>query len=344
MPITTAGSAQPTGRSIFDIHHDIATDSFQKAFDTASATPWITDIYMYSPRYLASFVRQPRPCASLAPYTDGVPLDAPYNRIVTRYNKMRRPGYAPEYETRNNRIDGDTVKVVLPELFDAIERTERGWARTLAGKNVRDLAMSGMRENILDEKDMIIAQGSVGAYDYKGGDAVLGWINGGTDLGNPTGGWQTDTGSNGILDYADADFRKLISAFDAASYTWQPIDVVLTSYINTLLLAYKLPYKDTNNLTMNQATLRGGRIQMTNNLQAPATVSTTVSGAGVGNTMVGCVRLDDMDAGWGVISSGMQVKFIQSGDFAYRYAMREIFSVEVVKSDTIQWMDRIVTA
>jgi len=82
--------------------------------------------------------------------------------------------------------------------------------------------------------------------------------------------------------------------------------------------------------------LRGGRILVSNNIQASVTDDA--------NTMVAAIRLRGGDAKWGLASSGIQQEVHRSGLYTWRYGVREKFALESLDPlQSFAWMDAIDT-
>ena len=300
----------------------------------ATATPQLTDWRVYSNRIIQLFHDQPKAIRKLATLIETQPLDGKTVYEAPTADDIDRPDYAMEPQVDNTGLAGDVITARMPQIYQSVSLTKDKWKQAFAGKPRLPRVMAQLIRKTKIEEDIIGFQGSVKENTLGLIDAALS----ASDLGAPTGVWDVDTGSNGILDNAHLDIDKALDAFVANGLGDLPVDIVMTSYAFNKLKNHPMPNRNTTNLKMVLDKLNGGIIIPTNNLQAPGTAVT----ADV-NSFLAIARGSGEEAGWMIISSGIEQEEWRNGPWHIGYAIREKFRVKMLDSDYIRWMDAIDT-
>ncbi len=300
----------------------------------ATATPQLTDWRVYSNRIVQLFHDQPKAIRKLATLIDSQPLDGKTVYEMPTADDIDRPDYAMEPKIDNTGLSGDTITARMPQIYQSVALTKDKWKQAFAGRPRLPRVMAQLIRKTKIEEDIIGFQGSTkentaGLIDADSSD---------TDLGAPAGIWDVDTGSNGILTNAHKDIDKAIDAFVANGLGDLPVDIVMTSYIFNILKNHPMPNRNTTNLKLVLDKLNGGIIIPTNNLQAPKLAVTANS-----NSFLAIARGSGEEAGWMIISSGIEQEEWRPGPWHIGYAIREKFRVKQLDPDYIRWMNVIDT-
>lgn len=298
----------------------------------ATPTPQLTDWRDFENRVVQVFHDQPNVLRRIATLILPTSFDGKTVKEIPTLDDMDRPGYGMEPRAQHIALVGDVVTARMPQIYQSVELTYDKWAQAFAGNARMPLVIAQLTRLIKREEDLIGFRGDTG-------ENTLGLIDeaaSDTDLGAPTAAWGIDAGSNGVLANAHTDIDKGLDAFVANGLGDLPVDIVLTGYLFTLLKNTMLPNRQGTNLLSIQAKLNGGQVFQTNNLQASVTTTQ--------NSMLMIARGSGEEAGWALISSGLQIEEYNAPPWKKGVAIREKFRVKVIDSDYIRWMDGISNA
>lgn len=323
-------------QALFELFSDKYGSSIaQDANPGLDTVGWVLDLYEFDKQLTQSFQREPQVLRSLAPHVKGVGVNAKFKDKSFVFNRVGRPDYAMMAKQSDRDIDASAIDVPLPEIYMSFTFHERKWEQLFGGKDRGDTFLFEARNEIKNEEEIIGFQGSAGAANSSGVD-VKGLVSTSTtDLGSPTGVWDVDTGSNGILNNLNADVRKGTKAAAGNSFKTQPLHIVWTGYIDELAAGYAMAHLMTDNKQKTEKMLRGGRIFVTDLVQASVTENA--------NTIVMLVDLPTNERGWELISSGLQIKLQENGVLHYTQLLREIFSIKIKRATSVMWMNAIDT-
>lgn len=299
--------------------------------DAANTHPLITDFRIFGDKLVKTFHDQPLIIRQLAPYVTPIDFDGRPQLENSTWDDLDDAEIAMMAGESDTELLGETVITKLPQIYKSAFDTIDNWKRSFANKERLPIILTRIREKIKIKEDIFAFQGESSL-------GINGIVNASVahDLGNPTGIWDVDTGSNGILNNAQDDIAKIPDYFSGIGLVSQPIDVVLSTYAFNLLANTPLPNRAGNNTMLALEKLRGGRIIVSNNIQASVTADA--------NTMVGFIRLSGADAKWGLASSGIQQEVYRTGLYTWRYGLREKFGLEFLDaSQAIVFMDAIDT-
>lgn len=299
--------------------------------DAANTTPLITDFRIFGNRLVRTFHDQPLTIRQLAPYVTPIDFDGKTQIENSKMPDIDDAEIAMLAGESDTEVIGETVVTKLPQIYKSASDHVDNWKRSFANRTRLPIILTRLREKVKIKEDIM-------AYRGEASLGIAGIVSAtvGTDLGAPTGVWDVDTGNNGILDNAQADFAKIPNYFSGIGLTEQPIDVVLSTYAFNLIMNTDLANRSGDNMILARKKLRGGRILVSNNIQASVTKDA--------NTMVGVIRLSGDMAKWGILSSGIQQEVFRASTFRWRYTVREKFNMEYVDpSQAFVWMDAIDT-
>jgi hypothetical protein len=297
----------------------------------ATATPQLTDWRYYSNKIIQLFHDQPKVIRKLATYVDEQGLDGKTVYEAPTAEDIDRPDYAMEPKTDHTALVGDVITARMPQIYQSVALSKDKWKQAFAGNARLPRVISQLIRKVKIEEDLIGFQGST----KENTPGLIDSNNTSTDLGNPTGAWDTDTGNNGILNYAQADIGKALDDFVANGLGDLPVDIVITSYAYNLLKNYDMPNRNSTNLKLVQDKLNGGKIYPTNNLQTGVTADL--------NSFLAIARGSGEESGWMIISSGLEQEEWKEGPWHIGYAVREKFRVKLLDNDYVRWMDGIDT-
>jgi len=296
-----------------------------------AASPFLSDFRQFSTRIVQLFHDQPLIARRLAPMIEPLQFDGMTEHETALLKDIDRPEYAMDPKDSHANIEGDSVIVKTPQIFQSASLLNDRWKAVFAGKARMPILVSRMIGKIKNEEDYITFQGSAK-------EKVLGLISTATtDLGDPGGNWKTDAGGDGILEIAQTDVEKAIDGFVSDGLGAYPIDIVMTSWIYNKFKNTVVPYDPkTNNLTILQGKLNGGEVMVSNNIQAGVLKSA--------NTFVAIARTSEAEAAWQLLSSGLEQTTEKEGLWKTALGIREKFSVKVLDKKFIRWMDGITVA
>ena len=300
----------------------------------ATATPQLTDWRVYSNRIVQLFHDQPKAIRKLATLVDSQPLDGKTVYEMPTADDIDRPDYAMEPKIDNTGLSGDTITARMPQIYQSVALTKDKWKQAFAGRPRLPRVMAQLIRKTKIEEDIIGFQGST----KENTAGLIDTAASATDLGAPTGKWDVDTGNNGLLTNAHLDIDKAIDAFVANGLGDLPVDIVMTSYAFNKLKNHPMPSRNSTNLKLVLDKLNGGIIIPTNNLQAPGAAVTANA-----NSFLAIARGSGEEAGWMIISSGIEQEEWRPGPWHIGYAIREKFRVKQLDPDYIRWMDEIDT-
>lgn len=281
-----------------------------------------------------SFRDQPKIIRRLASINGNIlasPLDGTTLMRIGQINDIDGVGHAMRpYETHTGLSMGE-ITHIIPQIFQTATLSLDDWAQTAAGADRWALLNAEIVRNIQKQEDIdafrgVTELGTTGLIDTSGSDS---------DLDNPTGAWGIDTGSNGILNNMRTDVQEAIDEFTVNGLGDLPIDVVMTSYIYTLIKTNPFIHRAGDNLTWLKSVINGGEIFVTNNLQA--SVSSTA------NSILFLARAPASMQNWTIITSDIETR-MKEGLWDKTYGLREKFTLKVLNDDYVRWMDGISNA
>jgi len=299
--------------------------------DAANTVPLLTDFRIFGDKLVKTFHDQPLVARQIAPYVTPIDFDGRPQIENSTWDDLDDAEIAMMAGESDTELLGETVITKLPQIYKSAFDTVDNWKRSFANKERLPIILTRLREKIKIKEDIFVFRGESSL-------GINGIVNAavGYDLGNPAGVWDVDTGNNGILNNAQEDISKIPDYFSSIGLVSQPIDVILTTFAFNILANTPLPNRAGNNLMLALEKLRGGRIIVSNNIQASVTKDA--------NTMVGAIRLSGADAKWGLLSSGIQQEVYRTGLYTWRYGVREKFASEFLDpSQALVWMDAIDT-
>lgn len=294
----------------------------------ASAAPFPTDWKLYiNNRLVKSYFDQPNIARMMTNLVIPIEYDGKYEAEIPQLNDLDDPEVGMEPGIADTELEGDTINVKTPQIYQTMRLSDDKWAQVFAGQNRQNLVMDRMGTKIKNKEDVYIFRGKTGICD--------GIISDATSLGSPTALWGAAT--NGKLTNAITDFRTLISTLDTEGVpsSW-PIDVALTSYAYTLLDTTMLDYNpDISNKMLIERMLRGGKIIQSDNLQA--SVSST------SNTMFVSIRAPETEAGWALLASGFDIQR-EKTMWGARVGIRQKVGYKILNSKLVYKYTSISTA
>jgi hypothetical protein len=290
-----------------------------------SDNPLISDFRKFGNRLIQTFHDQPLVARALAPVVDPLEYDGRGEFETPTWEDIDDADYAMVPGETNTELVGDSVITKTPQIYKSARRTKDQWAKMFANKARLPIILTRLRQKVKIKEDYITFRG-----DSEIG--VNGLKDGGTDLGNPSGLWGVDTGSNGILDNAQADIDAIIDFFDDNGFGGRPIDLVMTNKLYNLLKNHVMPNRNSTNLTIALEKLDGGVIMKSNNIYAHTATD---------HIIFGLVRLPPDESGWSLLSSEVEQEVYRAGLYDWIYGVREKFSIQIVDPLTITWKDAV---
>lgn len=300
----------------------------------STVVPFESDWKQLYKEVMESYILQPLVARKLTLGGAGtyVPLTFDGRRVweATLLNDVDAPAYNFTPGTKDTNIDGSLVTANLPQIYETCLLSKDDLNMLFAGQARLPIIMRQVLAKIAEKEDQIFFQGdtATGVKGLVSADAH--------DLGNPTAAWGVDSGSNGILTNMKADFKKALDYFTSKGLGDKPVDVVCTSYIWGLLETTIKVYGEGTALEYFTKMLRGGKIYVSDNVQAPGTAVSTTA-----NTAVFIVR--DSRA-YALLSSEIEQEQQQASLWSWRYGAREKFSIKVLNNKFVAWMDGISNA
>jgi len=318
--------------------HNLFKEVYQLGSD-ATGTPHITDWKKFYTQVLVpTYHHDISLIDKIAPFVVPAPLDAGQIGEVYTEDDVEEPIVDFEIKHHDTSFEGAAQPVYKPIIQESILLTDLEAATPFAGRSRLPKWVSKATKKIKNKAEKMFFQGSskhniVGAI---GGDT--------TDLGNPTGVWDVDTGSNGILNNFQADIKKVVDHFSNNNLDDRLIKIVLSKEAYNLAKGtYSVHSPEKNNIDFALAQLPPGSwIDRTNNIQA-----TAPEGGEADNTMVAfCSLLGNKDSnsdegGYSVFRSGINQKTHKVDVDKHRYWIGERFSVKFVDDAYVCWMDAI---
>lgn len=293
-----------------------------------SGTPFPTDWKTYINNMLVkSFHDQPNLARQLATLVIPIQYDGRTEAEVPIQNDLDDAEIGMEPGIADTGLEGDTVNVKTPQIYQTMNLSDDKWAQLFAGQDRKNLALSRMAVKIKNKEDKYVFQGKTGISS--------GIIAEGTTLGASAGSWGTAT--NGKLGYAWTDFGKIIASLDANGIPAQyPIDVIVTSYAYAKLDTTFFDYQPTlsNRVALEQM-LRGGKIYQSDNIQA--------SVGSTSNTMLAMVRAPEEESFWALLASGLDIRR-KDELWGHRIGIRQKVGVKVLDAVGVMYISSITTA
>lgn len=300
----------------------------------STVNPRESDWKQFHEQLLKSYIHQPLIARKLIAMGSGqlikLNFDGKRKWEATQLNDVDPPAYDFLPGVKDTNIDGQLIEAYLPQIYESVLFGKDELKQTFQGQARLPIVQNQIAKRIAIKEDQIVFYGVSAKKVY----GFTSSSNGGTDLGNPTAAWGIDTGSNGILDNMRADIKKALDQFRTAGLGDRPVDMIVTSYIYNLIQTTLRVYGDSWASDYFKRMLNGGNILVSDYIQS-ATVSTTA------NTAVFIVRDPN---GWALLSSGLEYEQEKNGLWAWRYGVREKFSVKVLNTSYIAWMDGISVA
>lgn len=294
----------------------------------ASVAPFPTDWKKYINNMLVkTYFDQPNVARQMANIIIPLEYDGKYEAEIPSLNDLDEPEVGMEAGIADTEMNGDTINVKTPQIYQTIKLSNDKWAQVFAGQARQPLITGRMGTKIKNKEDRYTFLGKTGISSGIMTDA--------TSLGSPSGNWGVAT--SGKLTNAQADFRTLLSTLDAYGVpTNYAIDVCLTSFAFTLLDATFLDLSpETSNRMMIEKMLRGGKIIQSDNIQdAPSSSS---------NSMFVSVRAPASDPGWGLCASGFDYEE-EKVMWGRRVGVRQKVGYKVFNAKLVYKMTGITTA
>jgi len=286
-----------------------------------------------------SFRDQPRvirQLAALGGNTLQSSLDGSKLMRIGKLNDIDRPGYGMVPRETHTALSLGEITQKMPQIFQTATMTVDDWKQTAAGMDRWALLNGEIVRKIQNEEDYVGFQGST----KENTSGLIGAAAEASDLGDPTGAWGVDSGSNGHLTNFQIDMKAAIDEFVANGLGDKKIDVVMTSYIYTLIRNKIFFNRSGDNLTWFQNLINGGEIFVTNNLQAPKTAVSSTA-----NSILMIAREPGTMQNWCIISSEMDQQMVDNHPlWNITYGLREKFVIKVLNADYVRWMDGISNA
>ncbi|MHA1382347.1 MAG: hypothetical protein ACTSR3_01175 [Candidatus Helarchaeota archaeon] len=307
-------------------------DDLEKLGFDAEPAPSILDWKAYYMDILVPlYHHQPLVARKVAPVR-GITFDGKRVAEIGVDYDIDDPAVAMEPLEKDTAISGDVESIKLPQMALTCLLPDDLKATPFMLRDRLNRWTTKAIQKIAQWEDIIAFRGvsSLGIQGLVGSNSK--------DLGNPTGPWGADTGSNGVLDNAKADLTKHIDYYTNLGMGDRPLMIVLTTYLYNLLRSTEIVYTSKTNLDLWYSMLpEGSKIYYTNNLQANVSASS--------NTMLSMVQLAGEEEGaYMLFASGIEQKVKQEGLWSWRYGLREKFSVNVVDDDYVCYMDGISNA
>lgn len=313
-------------------------DSLDRIGIDATTTPSVMDWKAYYTKYIVpTYHFQPNLSMQIVPSPIPVSIDDKEVAEVYTIDDIEDAIY--EFETMHNDVkpQGTPKTVYLPVLQESALFSDREMNLPFAQRRRMNLFTLQAVQKIKDKADRVFFQGD----STKNVVGAIGTDS--TDLGAPTGVWDVDTGSNGTLDNALADFNKIVNHFEDNGLGGRSITVCLTNECAQLLRSTQKLYSDTNNLDMALKILPpGSRILNSNNIQ-----TTAPAGGAADNYMVAFVDLMSNgegfsdEGGYEAYSSGVVQKVHHVDVDKWRYWLGMRYSIKVRDDAYVCWMDAI---
>lgn len=302
----------------------------------ASQAPAIQDWKaFYSDFLVPTYHHQPLVCRQIATVKP-TPFDGKNHAEAYTDDDIDDPLYAMEDKQNDTALAGDSVPIKLPRLNLSTLLTDDDMKRPFAQRDRLKRWVVKATRKFAQWEDIVAFRGDTGL-------GITGFISADSyDLGSPTGVWDVDTSSDGVLENAAADFQKAIDYFMANGLGERPITAVVTSYIMSLLRKTKRIYSKENNVEYLLSIMPpGSRIMYSNNIQASVTA----------NANSACFFVQLMSDGDGLseegayelYGSGIEQSVHHVDNWKWRYALREKWSVKVLNNAYVCWMDAIDT-
>jgi hypothetical protein len=307
----------------------------------SSAAPLESEYVQYFSDMFKNYHNWPLTIRRIAPFVAPAAFDGRVDHYTPLLGEAGRPGFAMFPGERQNTVEATVASVKMPQIHDAIEMVDDLWAQTIGGKNRESVSLAGMLEKFKQEEEII---------GYQGDDktSLDGLVSTAThDMGTPSAAYGIDSGGDGKLE------NFIAAVTDAKNYLealvpGYPIDTVMTGPLYNLAKdtePVNSQYKSNLELIRNILTFQDGDPMpialKTNRLQEPKAEVTSTA-----NTILYIPRIPkNAGPAWHLISSGfgMQKRPAQK-DFSTRIAIREKFSVKILKGTLIAWQDGISTA
>jgi hypothetical protein len=294
----------------------------------AAITPFPQDWKLYiNNRIVKSYHDQPNVASMMANLVIPIEYDGKYEAEIPQQNDLDDAEIGMEPGIADTELEGDTINVKTPQIFQTMKLSSDKWAQLFAGQNKPNLVLARMAQKIKNREDKYIFQGKTGICS--------GIITDATTLGSSAGHW--GIASNGKLTHFQTDIQTIISLLDAAGIPNNyPIDIGLTSYAFSLIDTATLDYNpDITNKMLAERKLRGGKFYATNNIQASVSSSS--------NTMFVSVRAPEEEAGWAILRSGLDIQREQLL-WGYRVGVRQKVGYKILDANMVYKMTSISCA
>lgn len=295
----------------------------------ASGAPVVLDWKHFFMRYIIpTYHHQPLVARKICP-PQPLSFDGKMKGDIPVAYDIGDPNYLMTPEHKDTKVQADTVSVPLPQFSLTTLLTDDEMALPIAQRSRLIMWAQKATKKIAQWEDRIAFSGhtGMGVTGFIGADSY--------DLGNQSGNWGIDTGTNGVLDNAWLDLQKGMNYFTNEGLGNIPIHVVMTSYLWNLLRGKFILYTNQTNMDLWKRVLPvGSTISYSNNIFPTVTATT--------NKIVFLLDLQGEDlGGYQLLSSGIQQKIHQTDLWEHRYGLREKFSVKVVDNAYVCWMDAI---
>lgn len=296
--------------------------------------PLITDWRSFNSMIVQLFHDQPLTLRKIAPLVLPVTYDGKTTDEIPTLNDIGRPDYKMEPALHDAIIDGASIIAKIPQIYQTATLSNDKWAMLFAGRSRLPLTMGQMMRKIKIEEEIQAYQG----YNNLGIEGIINDAGSATDIGASAGKWDVEDNSDGILSHAHEDINKGLDDFTANGLGDLPVDVILTSYaFNLLKNTFLSRAPNMNNLDLVRNKLNGGRIYVTNNIQAPKTTVDADT-----NSMIMMARGSPAEPGWVLYSAGLDQMQHKQG-WSTTYGIREKFAYKLLDNKFIRWMNEIDT-
>lgn len=300
----------------------------------ATGTPTILDWKsFYMQKIIPTYHHQPVISTKLIKPTR-IYFDGKTIAEIPTFNDIEDPAIGMSPKHKDTEVEGQVVTVPLPQISLTTLLSDDELALPFAQRTRLNRWTVQAVKKFAEFEDKLAFQGhaATGLVGLIGADSH--------DLGAPTGVWDVDTGSNGILNNAWDDMITAKNYFTHAGLGKRSLHFVMTSYMYTLLASTIVLYTNQTNLELwYRALPDGSTIDYTNN------ICTAPSGTGATNKMCVLVKLIDQDeGGYQLFTSGIDQKIHKTDVWEQRYGLREKFAIKVVDDAFVAWMDEIDVA
>lgn len=287
----------------------------------ASGAPAKTDWIIYDNLVTETFMSDPPLSRILAPKVRPLAYDGRFVHEDYIMGDMKEAQVAAEAGVADDEIEGTPVQVNVCTIFKTATMSDESWNQLFVNQDRQPIIESGITRKIAEKEEEIAFRGNTKM-------GITGLVGGATAV-TPT---ATTLGYEGNSDGVLTNFRDLVKKFittlsDSNCHIGGdrggvPLDLAMTWPIFDLLNDTFLDDDPkTNNLTLIENMLGGGRVYGSNWLQASVT--------SVANTILGLPRLPPVKAPWYLLASQLDSRPFQNSIWSRQLGAREKFSVKI---------------